>query len=1810
MSASPVLSSLVLGLLLGATILAAAPAAAITPDQSALVAAAYGPGAPFMQWMARPSTQTFYLHSDPTGDGTVPFSMPDAITNAKVDANEPTTEADPPITFLDGLDGGDYGNQVLLGCSTYGNAGCFVDVGINSVQFPMSDELAPEETIKVFGFSSRIWAACQKNTAASNIGFLDPNASGFFYIYARLLRQVKDETGNWVNDPTVGTAGNSNSGVIAQALLEATGEPLLIGATTGLVTVEQFVGSTTVGNIAADTGPTLSPGQRFVVQYELEDESQDIFCNMYYDATHYNERSRVTLTTNAHRMAAFPANLQGGYQAGFPSAATTGHTGRRFAIEALQATAWGPQPALLQQMQGLHNDDDQHANVRLYDEVNQKYLYFVDDRASNGGNFPRDNDIQEIKLDSSRADQPVPEPDIETPLVVNGVQEGILRRSYVFQYPETLPDTRIVPTFYSFSDSWEVTAPTISLGGRGFTFELFGDDDALHEVNPREPTEFLLLLRNTGTALDSISVAVADPGDGWTARVLGGGIFTLPPNAAALVSVEVVPAPTAVNGNSKAVTVSASSAFSDVSDPEPITLTTRVTNTVRPGVELVVLTDSFQVAPGQTKDFAVTLRNLGTRRDSFTVIPSFPATVQGWTITARPSSVQVVAGGLQQIQVSLHAPAEAPTGMTFPLGITAVAVGNAATNSRVDVPVEVISSVGLVLGVLDQGVERRIREDAPDQCVNGANVPVVCGTAAGTPVPDTDFDRSAIFRIPFTNDGNVAEQFRVEAVWDKTVKDTRDVNGCDGDPVTSSGSAAPDGIPDGWRYRWMADLGAPMPAERQWDGIGRQDDASGGFAGRYQLQGLDNLLTIPPKTTVMTYLEIGNVGEYDCQIAVGVIVTDPRGPFDVNAVNSPAAGMLVTATSIRDPARSATVPAVVRIDAAGEFIRSNEWTGSTHNVGIDSNGTTSKPVSEGDPAVFDVIVTNKANDVDGLKVSVAGDSDWTHQVLGVRRVPDGLPCGLPGPDGAITCPGLGVYDEVHLQVVATPGPNVEVGDADPITVTVQSVEVPGISRTLNLQARAAGTHDFDLVQRGASTRTVTPGQAVSFPFVVRNVGTADDSYRITWTTGSPAWLPSLDTTAPIFVPAGSEVPTLFTVVAPATSAAGATDTFRVRVESVLGGMVKTFEATPVAQPPSGLQVFGKDGQDVLIPTRNTDTSVTIRTVQVSGNPATQATLTVDAASLPPRWTVDRTSATVSLAPNADGQPAGEAVFKVRAPSDALGSSHGLLRVEAKTAGASPLVAFTDVRLNLASTFGVDLNVTDVNGTRMVIAPGGPAVFNLTVHNRGLGTDVVRLTHTQLPAGWSLLFSATNVELGPLQKRTVEAKVTAPVAAKPADIASFVVFASSEGSPTEIDSVALQAQVGFNAVQVERVGTAVPKGAPQETLVWVLNVTNNGTLPDEVRLSGAIDTSAVRSLVNATIEPSRVLLDPNQTVQVRVAATLGEAVPSDIELVSTITATSLLDERAEPASNRTVLTGRVLPYATLDVNSDSRRDFAVDRDGDAGNGLEEFRGNTRPGGRALAAANLTRFLTEEALASFQRDITLEDGSTARVTLVQADGDGDGKVDHLLDSDGDDQPDFYWDPDANKASRIEFRKDINGDQVPETFVDASGDGSIDVVYDLTRGAFTKVLQLDVDNDGQLDYIVDRDGDGQVDADETVLYTRTGKLLIVQKVDVDGDGRLDQVFDTDGDGNPDYFVPAGSKESVPIVLRDVNGDGTLDWTFDGDDDGRRESYYDPRTGEAHVIDATGHFLDALKTYWYIGALFALVLVLFVALVAVTRR
>jgi hypothetical protein len=428
--------------------------------------------------------------------------------------------------------------------------------------------------------------------------------------------------------------------------------------------------------------------------------------------------------------------------------------------------------------------------------------------------------------------------------------------------------------------------------------------------------------------------------------------------------------------------------------------------------------------------------------------------------------------------------------------------------------------------------------------------------------------------------------------------------------------------------------------------------------------------------------------------------------------------------------------------------------------------------------------------------------------------------------------------------------------------------------------------------------------------------------------------------------------------------------------------------------------------------------------------------------------------------------------------------------------------------------------------------------------------------------------------------------------------------------------------------------AVEWVAPQETARFPVFVTNDGDIPDVIKVDGVLPVTSVNTFqthwdgcaANPTVlgvltpNPSScyVALLPGQSVQLRLDVTVPgrtTATGGGAGYPISITAHSYYMAAAAGTAGVTI---KILAWQAADVDGDQLEEYAVDdctvsqTEGcmpNASDGYETFRENLQtgcPGGCGVQTKDL-RGVPE--LEQFLSNKARESWNGAYVV----DLDGDQRIDHLLDKDGDGLPDVYWVPATNQVADFTLIRDINADQLPDYFIDLEGDGRWDEVYDLAAGKPLPLIQTYADEGDVPDYVVDANGNHEIDQSETILFGGpNGRITTIQwNADVNGDGLADKAIDANGDDKPDYFFPNGSQTSIPIELKDVTGDGVPDWTYDHTGQGGRpDSYYDPVTGESNPIDTKGVFLHDLAQYWYVVALFALAMVLFIVLVAVTRR
>jgi uncharacterized membrane protein len=516
---------------------------------------------------------------------------------------------------------------------------------------------------------------------------------------------------------------------------------------------------------------------------------------------------------------------------------------------------------------------------------------------------------------------------------------------------------------------------------------------------------------------------------------------------------------------------------------------------------------------------------------------------------------------------------------------------------------------------------------------------------------------------------------------------------------------------------------------------------------------------------------------------------------------------------------------------------------------------------------------------------------------------------------------------------------------------------------------------------------------------------------------------------------------------------------------------------------------------------------------------------------------------------------------------------------------------------------------------------------------------------------------------PLDYEDVLVGLIAPANAQPGARATVLVFGTVQEDTSKVAQLQLTAEVGQYGVSL----TMTPDTyhvAPEEPARFRVSVRNSGTVTDNVDLTAQLPSSVTNTfsyrwvnptgstecnpdplLSNVAVPDPKVCyvegLSPGETRQVVLEVTTPPLVAPLASYTVDVQARSKLAPTIVGGNLQKTI--KVLNYVYADIDNDGGAEgalagleYAVDgctksqEDGcapDASDGFETFRESSCACGILSRTAPLAQFLDPDAKEA------LETAGRMRGESYFLDANNDGRADHFLDTDGDGLPNVLWIPDLGgditqgSVARINFTRDVTGDQLPEIFVDIDaprGDGRWDLVFDMAKGRFIRLLQAFVNDDAYVDYIVDANGNGRRDPGETVILGGPGGALgaTLFNVDMNGDGAMDQAFDFDGDGVPEYFLDGKCDSalrlcsSLKITPQDVTGDNRVDWTYDSSGkNGKPNSYYDPncdpeRAKCSGLIDTQAQFLRDLQRYWYIGALFVVALVLFAALLMVTRR
>ncbi len=1390
---------------------------------------------------------------------------------------------------------------------------------------------------------------------------------------------------------------------------------------------------------------------------------------------------------------------------------------------------------------------------------------------------------------------------------------SVVKKTWHFVYPSGFangkpltPDGRYTVEAYNDCYVWSGAQHDFVIGKRGFEFATALGETPHHSALIGQATEFAFTVHNSGFATDTFQFAVPNL-QGFTSQFSRSSL-TLGPGEEQVVTLRLTPPPSVGNNDNKTFSVSAASILTN--EVKSAAISVKFTNIATKGLELVAAKPLIETRPGLTSATSIAVRNTGNSAER--VLVRATGVPLGWSVSASPVNLDLLGSSRGDVLLQITAPRDAASGQSFTLQLEAVGVNDLSNRATLNLPVTIFQVRQALIDSTAGAESVILRNKGAPYCPSADSCqqdPFIGAYITGAVHSDTDVDRTSLVRYKLTNAGDLVANYTLKAYWDPAVK-------------TSDGGNPPDGVPDRWRFNVdhrtvpntaVADLGTAFGGAQTGERRGP------GFSGLVPL----GYLVMQPQTSRDIVLEVG--------YATGG-----------ESGSSSTARLVVQVTDQNDPTFVVERGTSFERIAPGTEVLQNRFSGGQRNVdaSMETNDRAKHFTPAGTATTYHVLVKNLGNEMDTLTVTIdPGSNGWTHtvaldQVIGDKylfnggnpegdapstvggggppsteqnEVPTHAGCATPANTRQVSCT-LGIRDEIHLLVTVTPPAGATSGLRDLATVQVKSGDDGSKADDLILDTVVGGLYSYTVTSPVTQLSAVR-GQQALFPFTISNIGNNADTYRYT-VTGPASWNPTLsDAAGQAFLVPGGVQHGFLRVQAPASATIGTAQRFLINFEGIGDPALatdSTFRALEFFAVPAADGTVSLTAPPVLVP-RNGVGTLSVNARDLSGT-ASSVKVWVEDARMPEGWNATIGTSTLNETTQTFSNRNATAVFTITAPSDELSTSRVPIRVFARAGGVT---SFVDTEAVLASVFGVTLNAT---ADRVVVAPGREATHTIQITNTGLDQDTYTISTSAAPAGWTVQLPQLSLGLAPLETKEFPVIVTPPANAPTGSTASLLVFASSLGDATKTSQEAIVTEIGV--LKPALVAPVDSFAAPQETHTLVFKVVNNGTLADTITLGAAL-APEFRDQTTLTFSNATVALAPGRSEDVLVRVTMPRSIQAGTLLPVAITATSA-GAGATVAQATAKVT--VLPHALLDVDGDLLVEMAVDRNRDALDGLEEFNESPSAGGLTSSVANLTRFLSQEARDRMQ--VTVDSATGFRYNTADhcngadaakapaIDGDCDGKTDFLLDSNADDIPDAYWDPDGRSAHAINITKDVTGDQVREAFVDTSGDGAMDFAFDLVDGRFIPLLLRDVDGDGKSDYVVDLDGDGQADPDEPTVVSRSGGLVTVTRVDVDGNGQLDEVYDFDGDGNPESFVPAGKTESYAIKLKDVTGDGHDDWTYDADGDGRVDSYYDPLSGESGLIDQRGGFLRALGQYWYIGALFAVVLALFVVLLMVTRK
>lgn len=1373
-------------------------------------------------------------------------------------------------------------------------------------------------------------------------------------------------------------------------------------------------------------------------------------------------------------------------------------------------------------------------------------------------------------------------------------------------YPENVQDGTYTIFVSPASQQWNHQYE-IEIGGHGFEIELLENDLTSRVLNAGQSTVYSVKVTNIGTTTDSVNFLASGLASGWSGFFKDTEFENVPAGESRFTSYTLTPGPAVITGATSGFLFAQSEA-SGVATSVPIDVT--ITSTVIEGVQVYVDTP-VEMKPGQTRIVPISVVNTGTASDQYVVSASdIPL---GWLANIGEITPTLPAQSQLRIQARVTAPLTALPGDVETINVHANAIGDDLIQDTINVVFQVLTEENHELRIVQgsQGGEfdyvndlggvytQSMRDEGPDANPDATFLIIFAddGEWDADSEPDIDFDASALVPVEIYNSGDTADSYSISG----RLSGANHAD-CDGD----------NGHPANWRVGSWDETETPITA------------------GNRQPAGESTPILQPGESFTVFYEVRWSVFSTDVDCPTSSQNDIAPGARQANPADT--ATLRLTSRSGNDPTDIKTVSIIVDHEANGELQRTGngQFSGASRNIALHVENVEQKldVTTAGAFVEYDVVMQNLGNELDTARLEFPTNlNGWDLTVESFNidhvKVNDVSPGVQEDParsvramdcieevtsnDVTLLDCSLGIGDRATAVLRATPTSAVEIGDKLKAPISLTSGDtladgLPGVVKDVGqIEVTATGSYLFDLKPNKVQNTiraTAGAGETIRVPVWIENQGTQDDRFLLQFSNAGllDGWLQSISHQSEIFVPAGREVQAYVTVTPPANAAIADKQFLQLQATS-LDGPENLFDLIDIQ-----VEVVAQtaDFASALSPATiivgpGSSGSTQLDVGRLAGN-AASVTYEIDSAHIPAGWSVNSLTGTKSYVNDAL-----DFDITVNTAEDALATSKAMIPILLEDSNEEQRTEYLLVSFS-ADSVGLDLNVED--GVQEIV-PGDTTELSFTLTNNGNSVEQVDLTFVGTPTGWDLTFEEDFVVLQPLQTRELFANVT-PSLDVEADLEAQVVIRAEARDSGLFDTVAKLFRTTTSDLSIRGFNQTISV-APTEEVAFHFTVVNTGTATDEVSFAKDV-LNVYEDLVDATFSPESLLLGPDEQGDVRVSFNVSTGLPSDFTFDFGYTASSIGPYLDSEAGNSTAI--RVLPYVALDIDQDLIDEFAIDRDVDEGfdNGFDEF--IEQANGKQSSKIDMEIFLTNESRLAWT--LTEEIDNETRTTFnFMVDGDDDGRQDFFIDATGNGLPDIYWAPSRGLVDQLEIIKDVTEDGIPEYFVDVNNDGLLDVFYDVTTGIFGNLIKLDVNDDGNVDYGVDLDQDGILDDNEPVFFTEQGRITRTEeRIDVDGDGNLDLVIDEDGDGDVDLFVPHGQETGIRIVLKDVTGDGILDWTFDADGKEGRESFYDPATGESGIIDTNRAFGDLVEEYWYVGALFVLVAVLFIVLIAVTRR